>query len=102
MFHPKCSHLAPHNCYVPKRVIHVGSTEEDTVRLCEGVVSTTNEAYTVLSHCWGKNPRHLMLTKANADMLRGGISFSCLPKTFQDAVTVTRSFKKQYIWIDSL
>jgi len=87
---------------VPTRVIHVGSCEEDTVRLCERVKSTTNEAYTVLSHCWGKNPHHVMLTKATVDMLRNGIPSSCLPKTFQDAVAVTRRFKKKYIWIDSL
>jgi len=43
-----------------------------------------------------------MLTKANAKMLRQGIPNSRLPKTFQDAIIVTRKFKKQYIWIDSL
>ena len=97
MLHAKCSGLAPLSDFLPTRVIDVGSAEEDTVRLCEDVESTTLGAYTVLSHCWGKDPCHLMLTKATAKMLRKGISTSRLPKTFQDAIIVTRKFKKQYI-----
>ena len=94
--------MAPLSNFLPTRVIDVGSAEEDMVRLCENVDSATLGAYTVLSHCWGRDPCHLMLTKATANMFRNGIPDSRLPKTFQDAVIVTRRFKKQYIWIDSL
>jgi len=87
---------------MPTRVIYVGSAEDNVVRLCERVESTTPEAYTVLSHCWGKDPDYLMLTKATAQILREGVPVSRLPKTFQHAITVTRRFQKEYIWIDSL
>jgi len=30
------------------------------------------------------------------------LDFDILPKTFQDAITVTRSLGKRYLWIDSL
>jgi hypothetical protein len=59
-------------------------------------------AYTVLSHCWGKNPQHIMLTKSTVEMLKTGIALSSLPKTFQDAIAITRIFDIQYVWIDSL
>ncbi|KAL2150969.1 hypothetical protein VTH82DRAFT_6067 [Thermothelomyces myriococcoides] len=54
-----------------------------------------------LSHCWGGiNP----LTTTNATLLqrRREIPFKSLPKTFQDAVTITRSLGVKYLWIDSL
>ena len=35
-------------------------------------------------------------------MLYNGISVSMLPKTFQDAVYVTRILGIRYLWIDSL
>jgi hypothetical protein len=59
-------------------------------------------AYAVLSHCWGKKPQQILLTKSTVTMLQEGIALSSLPRTFQDAIAVTRDFKIQYIWIDSL
>ena len=100
--HSKCQHLAPYNDFLPTRVIYVGSAEDEAIRLCDKTEASTEAAYTVLSHCWGNNPHHLMLTKSTADMLRKGIPCSRLSKTFQDAVTITRKFQIQYIWIDSL
>lgn len=35
-------------------------------------------------------------------MFKEGIPWSLLSRTFQDAITVTRKFQVQYIWIDSL
>jgi hypothetical protein len=63
---------------------------------------TAGSTYTVLSHCWGKNPQHIMLKNSTVEMLKTGIALSLLPKTFQDAIAVTRMFQIQYIWIDSL
>lgn len=59
-------------------------------------------SYTVLSHCWGKEPQHITLTESTEKMLQDGVALSSLPKTFQDAIAVTRMFQIQYIWIDSL
>jgi hypothetical protein len=87
---------------MPTRTIFVGSAGEEEVRLCDSVEMIAGSAYIVLSHCWGKNPQHVMLTKSTVEMLKEGIALSSLPKTFQDAIAITRTFGIQYIWIDSL
>jgi hypothetical protein len=59
--------------------------------------------YVALSHCWGspgKQPPKTTLE--NFDDHRRGISMTDLPKTFQDAVLITRRVGKSYLWIDSL
>lgn len=58
-------------------------------------------SYATLSHCWGES-RPLELTRANYDAFQKIISYKSLPKTFQDAVTVTRLLGLRYLWIDSL
>jgi hypothetical protein len=57
--------------------------------------------YTALSHSWGTSPR-LMATKANLGDLREGIALSSLPKTFQDAIQITRRLGIKYLWVDCL
>ncbi|KAF3809524.1 hypothetical protein GCG54_00012808, partial [Colletotrichum gloeosporioides] len=47
--------------------------------------------YVALSHCWGHH-QPAKTTKATLD----------LPKTFQDAITVTRALGIDFIWVDSL
>jgi hypothetical protein len=54
-----------------------------------------------LSHCWG-GVSPLTTTTATLSQRLHEISFSSLPKTFQDAVTITRSLDVEYLWIDSL
>lgn len=54
-----------------------------------------------LSHCWGQF-KFLSLVTENIDVFKKEIPFHELPKTFQDAVTFTRSTLVKYIWIDSL
>lgn len=61
-----------------------------------------NQYYVTLSHCWGAKsdiPRLLHNTMAK---FRAGIDVADLPKTFQDAITICKKLKFQYIWIDSL
>jgi Heterokaryon incompatibility protein (HET) len=53
-----------------------------------------------LSHCWGGSTP-VMTTIANIDKFRNRIP-PPLPKTFADAVEVTRALGIQYLWIDSL
>ena len=57
--------------------------------------------YTTLSHCWGQ----LAIKKLEKDTLKDmvkKIAISELPKTFQDAVVVTRELGIRYLWVDSL
>lgn len=59
--------------------------------------------YTALSHCWSRSPcSEAMTTRANEAMRRQHISFSSLPKTYRDAMIVTRALGVRFVWIDSL
>ncbi|KAF2491146.1 hypothetical protein BU16DRAFT_469810, partial [Lophium mytilinum] len=52
---------------------------------------------------WGppaKGP--LRTTKATLQQHLAGVSVSSLPKTFRDAVAITRSMELCYLWVDSL
>jgi hypothetical protein len=59
------------------------------------------EPYMTLSHCWGNSQPMKLTMGTQADLLKG-IPISKLPKTFQDAVRITRFLGCNYIWIDSL
>jgi hypothetical protein len=85
--------------FLPSRVIDVSPNDSSDVALH---VSTMQKApYTALSHCWGKGTVTIT-TKNNYAVRQQCIRFSELPRTFQDAVLVTRSLGIKYLWIDSL
>lgn len=57
--------------------------------------------YFTLSHCWGK--RQLLQTTMETLLEhQKGISISDLPRTFVDAVKITRRLRTKFLWIDSL
>ncbi|KAE9367915.1 HET-domain-containing protein [Stipitochalara longipes BDJ] len=100
-----------HQCYprdlgfLPTRVLDVGDKSSGTVRLfCDTRGHTRPGKYLALSHQWGNPSQHrkFRTLKANIDKMKQGINISELPKTFQDAVNITRSLEIQYLWIDSL
>lgn len=104
-----------HNCnkrtaevkaFLPTRLIFVGNTTDpDLIRL---TLSTELEEtnYTALSHRWGTlldaETRKFCTTTDNIGHRMRGFNISDLPKTFQDAIRVTRELGVQYLWIDSL
>jgi hypothetical protein len=57
--------------------------------------------YIALSHCWGGN-RCFMTRRDTISERQRGFAMEALPTTFQDAVSLTRSLKIRYLWIDSL
>ncbi|KAH8653973.1 heterokaryon incompatibility protein-domain-containing protein, partial [Tricladium varicosporioides] len=57
--------------------------------------------YFTLSHCWGKD-QPLKTTLSTLAAHQQSILVSDLPKTYSDAVKVTRHLGVQYLWIDSL
>ncbi|KAK3305013.1 heterokaryon incompatibility protein-domain-containing protein [Chaetomium strumarium] len=57
--------------------------------------------YTTLSHRWGKT-HPLKLTMENRCQFSNGIPCQDIPKTFADAMEITRFLGLEYIWIDSL
>lgn len=59
--------------------------------------------YLTLSHCWGSTKEMMKLTDADYKRrVENGFSFGELPKTFQDAIRLSRFLCTDYIWIDSL
>ncbi|PQE10712.1 heterokaryon incompatibility protein [Rutstroemia sp. NJR-2017a BBW] len=62
--------------------------------------------YIALSHCWGQLPSNQVppycTTRQNIEPRRVGFTVADLPRTFQDAIEVTRKLDLQYLWIDSL
>lgn len=85
---------------LPRRVLDVrAGPSRDAIRLIE----TTGQVgqYVTLSHCWGGKVSLMTTTKTRERHIRG-ISWTKLPKTFLDAVIVTRLLGLQYLWIDSL
>lgn len=84
---------------LPHTVLDVGS--QDNPHLSLHVSSNRVGQYTALSHCWGtSNPPKT--TTLNIEQYKRHINFDELPKSFQDAVTVTRDLGIRCLWIDSL
>lgn len=83
---------------LPSRLIDVGSDEKDPV-----IVESheTGVQYATLSHCWDRIRPMTTATSTLEDRMRC-ISLELLPKTFRDAVLLTRKFHLKYLWIDSL
>jgi hypothetical protein len=69
--------------------------------------SKTNvTVYAALSHCWGEPARDKKLqwctTSDNHHKRLSGFEISDLPKTFQDAIHVTRAIGLKFLWIDAV
>ncbi|EHK41271.1 hypothetical protein TRIATDRAFT_168126, partial [Trichoderma atroviride IMI 206040] len=86
---------------LPTRVLDVGIAGCEHISLIESNGRHGN--FCALSYCWGpKGTQTMITTRDNIHHRLGGIPFGSLPKTFQDAVTVTRAIGIRYLWIDSL
>ncbi|KAL8358582.1 hypothetical protein RB598_003036 [Gaeumannomyces tritici] len=86
---------------LPTRLVDVGKEPDwEGLRLVEPPKGTKSE-YVALSHCWG-GPIQPVLTTENYSAFLNHISFSDLPRNFQDALFITRELGGRYIWIDSL
>jgi len=95
------------NQYWPTRVIFVGGSDPNKLELREQADRKEWDGYIVLSHRWGtltdeEKTRFCTTLENYHDRVKEGFSYDDLPKTFQDAVRVTRELKKEYLWIDSL
>ena len=91
--HRKCAQ--PTAFAVPVRLIDVSGK---TPFLVQGNPSTP---YAILSHCWGKS-KQFITTTHNIEAYERSIDFAVLPKTFRDAIELTRELNIRYLWIDSL
>lgn len=95
--HDRCTKLQQN--VLPTRVIDVGA--EDSVE--PHLVETRGEkgTWVALSHRWGGNCSLRTLGENLSDRLTA-IPLQTFPKTFRDAVFITRSLGLRYLWIDAL
>lgn len=94
----------PTNSFLPTRVVDVGKDNASSpVRLYSSKQGEA-ERYAALSHRWeARNELETFcLFRSNIEELHSNIDFNKLPKTFQDAIIVTRALDIQFLWIDSL
>jgi len=98
--HPRCQNYNQPS--MPTRLLDLQlDGRDDQVALVDGR-SLSSVCYVTLSHRWGKDSPPLQTTTENQTSHRKGILISKLPKTFQHAVSMARSLKLRYLWIDSL
>lgn len=89
---------------MPTRVIYVGSKAKPDLRLVETAGKQLKAKYVALSYCWGQLADKDKFCTTNGTRKHNikSIPFRRLPKSFRDAVTVTREIEVQYLWIDSI
>ncbi|PVH83463.1 HET-domain-containing protein, partial [Cadophora sp. DSE1049] len=97
--HPDCG--AVEEVELPTRLIKLGDSGGNPQLV---ITCGMRGKYATLSHCWGSpgSPRPLTTTGPTLDARMAGVSFNDLPRTFQDAIAVTRGLGLNYLWIDSL
>jgi hypothetical protein len=99
--HVKCNNLT-NGTKLPTRLLEVRPTGADPeLRLYIPASDVPPSRYITLSHCWGKLPIPT-LKSSNFEAMTRDIAIAKLPKTFQDAITITRRLNIRYLWIDSL
>lgn len=106
--HQQCRNNSDFN---PTRLLYLGNMDSRRVKLVTNFGHQKPVQYAALSHRWGQ-PDQMPLgsvdfaatTWDNLKAIEGpsGVNDDAFPKTFQDAITITRKLKTKYLWIDSL
>jgi hypothetical protein len=86
----------------PTRVLDVGELGDTSIKLKILDDSTLEAPYITLSHCWGQTKQPLRLTSETSNEFLSRLSLPRLPRTFHEAVLITRDLGFRYLWIDSL
>lgn len=97
--HPNCKNSG--DTATPKRLLRVERSKNWELSLDEDIQQ--NPSYVTLSHRWNVSlADSIKTTRDNIAERRSKISWEILPKTIQDAITVTRWLGVSHLWIDSL
>ncbi|KAF3064780.1 hypothetical protein GL218_01902 [Daldinia childiae] len=111
--HSRCKSFNSSSWY-PTRLLYIGHLPNgylDKYDLCSSNVQLhltqdkpPKGGYMTLSHCWGFIAFEMLKLTGETYKyrLKNGFSYTELPKTFQDAVRLSRFLHSDYIWIDSL
>ncbi|KAF2629341.1 HET-domain-containing protein [Macroventuria anomochaeta] len=91
--------------FLPTRLLDVEAfTESDDVRLVvsQDIRAASTPSYLALSHCWGGIVPIRLEMNSVKSWIKRGVAFGALPKTFRDAIQITRQLGIRYLWIDSM
>ncbi|KAF2846354.1 HET-domain-containing protein [Plenodomus tracheiphilus IPT5] len=94
--HPDCNKETPGA--LPTRLVSIAG---NVPQLVPTAGWETKPRYSTISHRWG-NEDFIKLTEKNHDSFLKEIPLHELPKTFRDAIYISRRLGLDYIWIDSL
>jgi hypothetical protein len=90
----------------PRLILLASGGRAKTARLVDNLDSTSSlPPYTALSYCWGDDPsseRNLILSRNTYRLLKEGIAWDDMPRTFRDAFAVSYAFGIHYVWIEAL
>lgn len=92
----------------PTRLLYVGGHDPSKLQLREtkSINKAKGASYVVLSHRWGsptvEDKKRYCTTRENYKDRLNGFSINELPRTFRDAVEITRALRQEYLWIDAL
>ncbi|KAI1337341.1 heterokaryon incompatibility protein-domain-containing protein [Xylariaceae sp. FL0016] len=87
-------------CPMPTRVIDVGTSNKDPVRLY--TTKGEDAIYACLSHVWGQSKPMVSQAERMDSLQKDGIPWDLLDNTYRDAITFCRKLQIKYLWIDSL
>ncbi|KAI0172692.1 HET-domain-containing protein [Hypoxylon sp. FL1284] len=86
---------------LPTRVLDIGDgAAASQVRLHETAPGQCGE-YVALSYCWGQ-VGNLKTTKETLKQRKSSIPWELMPRSFEEAIEITRGLEMRYLWIDSL
>lgn len=100
-------HTAPRESsqFLPTRLLDLRAfPQSEDVRLVRSrdIQAAATPPYLALSHCWGGNVPVQLKKETIETWMESGIPYDKLPKTFQDAVRITKQLGFRYLWIDSM
>lgn len=85
---------------LPRRLLDV---HDDSVKLHETTNEDPNVRFACLSVRWGSGATGMICTMTgNVTFYKEEIQWEQPPRTFKDAITITRKLGLEFIWIDSL
>lgn len=93
---------------LPTRLVAVGGEplhESPRIIVCSEHPTLTDceqTPYIALSHCWGKGITPMKTERHSLSDRMASIPLETMPRTYHDAVLLTRSLGISYLWIDSL
>jgi hypothetical protein len=87
---------------LPARVIDVGPEDgSEEPKLLQTISNAWHGEWAALSYKWGTTA-FMRLLGENLPHFEYGISMTSMPRTFQDAIRLTRRLGLRYLWIDAL